>query len=111
VTQSFSELTSEQRLQQTEILLATAAEMINQLTYKQDRNTQAIEQITQQQNLNSKAISENIEGIKNLRLSLAQSIDLFNDSMKVIKQMQSEIRGMQTENQRMLRHLFGEDES
>jgi hypothetical protein len=94
--ESQPETTSEQRLKQTEILLATTAKMINQLTYKQARN--------------SEAIAENTEGIKNLSLTVAQTIELFNDSIKVIQQMQSEIKGMQTENQRMLRHLFGEDQ-
>jgi len=34
--------------------------------------------------------------------------DMFIESIQVIKQMQSEIKGLQTENKRILDHLFGE---
>jgi uncharacterized protein YoxC len=36
-------------------------------------------------------------------------LEIFEESMAVIKTMQSQIKGIQTENQRMLQRFFGDD--
>ena len=41
---------------------------------------------------------------------MVETIDMFQQHMNVMRQMQSDIRGIQTENQRILRHLFGEED-
>ena len=40
---------------------------------------------------------------------MAEATDLFLDSMKVIKEMQKEVRGLQVENRRIMDRVFGED--
>jgi Fic family protein len=96
MSKALENMTPEERLSQAEILLATAAKTIN-------RNSQAIEQ--------------NTADIANLRITVVELVDMFAQNMTVIRQMQAEIqnmqsdiRGMQIENQRILRHLFGESE-
>lgn len=41
---------------------------------------------------------------------MIKTIDMPQQHMNVIRQMQNEIRGIQTGNQRILRHLFGEED-
>ncbi len=103
-------MTPEERLKQAEILLATAAKTIN-------RNSEGIEQlrITIAEmlgtiNRNSEAIARNSEGIEQLRITTAEVLEMFSQWMRIMQKMQADIRGLQTENQRILRHLFGEQE-
>ena len=112
------DLTSEQRLNQIEILLATAAKNINRTTELSNRNAEAIER-------NSKAIERNTESIErlsedslDLRLSIGRLSQMFTESVGImrkqqvnIEKMQSEIRGLQVENQRILHRVFGENNS
>lgn len=94
-------MTPEQRLDQIERLMATAARNLNE---------------------NTRQINENTQGLASLRASQQQTdehmrrlSDIFVDTIRVIGQMQSEIqeirteiRGLQRENQRILDYLFGE---
>ena len=112
------DLTSEQRLNQIELLLATAAKNINRTTELSNRNAETIER-------NSKAIERNTESIErlsedslDLRLSIGRLSQMFTESVGImrkqqvnIEKMQSEIRGLQVENQRILHRVFGENNS
>ena len=111
-------LTPEQRLNQIELLLATAAKNINRTTELSNRNAETIER-------NSKAIERNTESIErlsedslDLRLSIGRLSQMFTESVGImrkqqvnIEKMQSEIRGLQVENQRILHRVFGENNS
>jgi SMC interacting uncharacterized protein involved in chromosome segregation len=112
------DLTPEQRLNQIELLLATAAKNINRTTELSNRNAETIER-------NSKAIERNTESIErlsedslDLRLSIGRLSQMFTESVGImrkqqvnIEKMQSEIRGLQVENQRILHRVFGENNS
>lgn len=98
------DMNSEQRLQQIEILLSTAAKTINRTTERSERNAEAIERLSE-------------EGIE-LRLAIGRLAEMFTESVGIIRQqqtniekMQSEIRGLQVENQRILQRVFGENNS
>ena len=115
---NLQDLTPEQRLNQIEILLATAAKNINRTTELSNRNAETIER-------NSKAIERNTESIErlsedslDLRLSIGRLSEMFTESVGImrkqqvnIEKMQSEIRGLQVENQRILHRVFGENNS
>jgi aspartate oxidase len=110
------DLSPEQRLNQIELLLATAAKNINRTTELSNRNAETIER-------NSKAIERNTESIErlsedslDLRLSIERLSQMFTESVGImrkqqinIEKMQSEIRGLQVENQRILHRVFGEN--
>jgi hypothetical protein len=96
------DLTPEQRLNQIEILLATAAKNINRTTELSNRNAEAIERSS--------------EDSLDLRLSIGRLSEMFTESVGImrkqqvnIEKMQSEIRGLQVENQRILHRVFGEN--
>jgi aspartate oxidase len=98
------DLTPEQRLNQIEILLATAAKNINRTTELSNRNAEAIERSS--------------EDSLDLRLSIGRLSQMFTESVGImrkqqvnIEKMQSEIRGLQVENQRILHRVFGENNS
>ena len=113
---NLQDLTPEQRLNQIEILLATTAENINRTMELSNRNAEAIER-------NAVAIERNTENIErlsedslDLRLSIGQLSQMFTESVGImrkqqvnIEKMQSEIRGLQVENQRILHRVFGEN--
>ena len=40
---------------------------------------------------------------------MGELTNIFIDSMAVIREMQSEVRGLQIENRRILERVFGED--
>jgi 3-methyladenine DNA glycosylase AlkC len=93
------DMTSEQRLQQIEILLSTAAKTINRTTERSERNAEAIERLSG-------------EGIE-LRLAIGRLSEMFAESVGIIRQqqaniekMQSEIWGLHVENQRILQRVF-----
>ena len=105
------DMNSEQRLQQIEILLSTAAKTINRTTERSERNAEAIERYAEA----IERLSE--EGIE-LRLAIGRLAEMFTESVGIIRQqqtniekMQSEIRGLQVENQRILQRVFGENNS
>ena len=98
------DLTPEQRLNQIELLLATAAKNINRTTELSNRNAEAIERSS--------------EDSLDLRLSIGRLSEMFTESVGImrkqqvnIEKMQSEIRGLQVENQRILHRVFGENNS
>jgi hypothetical protein len=96
------DLTPEQRLNQIEILLATAAKNINRTTELSNRNAEAIERSS--------------EDSLDMRLSIGRLSEMFTESVGImrkqqvnIEKMQAEIRGLQVENQRILHRVFGEN--
>jgi len=96
------DLTPEQRLNQIEMLLATAAKNINRTTELSNRNAEAIERSS--------------EDSLDLRLSIGRLSEMFTESVGImrkqqvnIEKMQAEIRGLQVENQRILHRVFGEN--
>lgn len=64
MSKALEDMTPEERLKQTEILLVTAAKTIN-------RNSQAIER-------NSQAIERNTADIANLRTAIVELVDMFS---------------------------------
>ena len=103
------ELTPEQRLTQMEKLLESAiklsrknASQIEANSAQIEANSQAIDRLTVKTEANSQAIDH-------LTVKMAEATDLFLDSIKVIKEMQKEVRGLQVENRRILDRIFGED--
>jgi SMC interacting uncharacterized protein involved in chromosome segregation len=126
------DLTSEQRLNQIEILLATAAKNINRTTELSNRNAETIERNSKAIERNAAAIERNTESIErlsedslDLRLSIGRLSEMFTESVGImrkqqvniekmqseIRSLQSEIRGLQVENQRILHRVFGENSS
>ena len=124
------DLTSEQRLNQIEILLATAAKNINRTTELSNRNAETIERNSKAIERNAEAIERNTESIErlsedslDLRLSIGRLSEMFTESVGImrkqqvniekmqseIRSLQSEIRGLQVENQRILHRVFGEN--
>ena len=116
-------LTPEQRLNQIELLLATAAKNINRTTELSNRNAETIERNSKAIERNAAAIERNTESIErlsedslDLRLSIGRLSEMFTESVGImrkqqvnIEKMQSEIRGLQVENQRILHRVFGEN--
>ena len=96
------ELTPEQRLTQMEKLLESAIKLSRKNASQIEANSQAIDRLTVKTEANSQAIDR-------LTVKMAEATDLFLDSMKVIKEMQKEVRGLQVENRRILDRVFGED--
>ena len=92
------------------------AELIERNTQNIDRNVELIERNTQNIDRSAELIERNTQNI-------VQVFDLCVESIKVIKsmqsqvaemqsqvaEMQSQVRGIQTENQRLMRHLFGDE--
>ena len=133
------DLTSEQRLNQIEILLATAAKNINRTTELSNRNAETIERNSKAIERNAEAIERNAAAIErntesierlsedslDLRLSIGRLSEMFTESVGImrkqqvniekmqseIRSLQSEIRGLQVENQRILHRVFGENNS
>lgn len=89
------ELTPEQRLTQIEKLLESAIKLSHSHTSQIEANSSQIE--------------ANSQAIDRLTVKMAEAADLFLDSMKVIKEMQKEVRGLQVENCRIMDRVFGED--
>jgi chromosome segregation ATPase len=125
-------MTPEQRLDQLERILATTirltqsnSQAIDRLTERTNANSEAIDRLTERTEANTQAIGRltermdrltqqteaNSQAIDRLTHQVVQLSDIFVESVGIIRTMQTEIRGMQTENQRILRHLFGESEN
>ena len=126
------ELTSEQRLTQIEQILKSAVKLSHSNTAKIDANTESIKANEKLITANAEAIKANEKLIKanaeaiaiqdqkidRLTEQVGRAVELFHDSMRVmnkmqtnIETMQSEIKGLQIENRRMLDRFFGEDNS
>lgn len=88
-------MSDESRLSQIEKLLETSAKMIVRHDKMVERHDQEIADIREQTARNAD--------------HLAQLSDMFIESIKVIKEMQNQVRGIQTENQRLMKHLFGDE--
>ncbi len=79
---------SEERFKRIEILLETCAKVtVN--------NQSEIKELRQQ--------------VSQLTTQMASLSDMFVESVGIMKTMQSEIKGVQTENKRILDYLFGEN--
>jgi thymidylate synthase len=81
---------SEERLKRIEVLLETAAKMTVQ---------------------HQKDIERLDEQMIQLTLQMANLSQIVAETMPIIRTMQSDIKGLQTENKRILDHLFGESEN
>ncbi len=117
------ELTPEQRLTQIEKLLESAVklshsntakieantEMIDQIGQKIEANAEMIERIGQKVEANSEALDILTNRVDRLTEQMGRATEMFIDSMGVIRTMQTEIRGLQVENRRILDRFFGED--
>ncbi len=131
------ELTPEQRLTQIEKILASAiklshsntakidanteaikanTEMIDRISKKVEANAEAINRISQKVEANTEAIAAQDLKIDRLTQQMDRATEIFIDSMGVmrtmqtnIETMQSEIRGLQLENRRIIDRVFGED--
>jgi len=88
--------TSAQRLNQIEILLATAAKAIN-------RNTENIDRLTERMDRTDVRMVEISE-------MFIESVGIIRQHQVNIDRMQSEIRGLQVENQRIILRVLGGDE-
>ena len=106
---SNDDITSEQRLRRVEILLETAAAKIYD-------NSQAIDRLTERTDQNAAAIDRLTEQNSLLALQIAESTDLFRESLQImrrqqvnIEEMQAEVRGLQVENRRILARVFGDE--
>jgi Ni2+-binding GTPase involved in maturation of urease and hydrogenase len=97
-------LTPEQRLDQLERILATTIRLTQS-------NSEAIAHLTEGTNANSEAIDRLTHQMAQLSDMFVESVGIIRTMQADIQAMQGEIRGMQTENQRILRHLFGETEN
>ncbi|MGI0481093.1 hypothetical protein ACN4EE_09905 [Geminocystis sp. CENA526] len=92
---------SEERLKRIEILLETCAKVTvaNQTEIKEVR--QEISELARQTN----------QQISQLTTQIASLSEMFVESVGIMRSMQSEIKGLQTENKRILDHLFGENQN
>jgi len=104
------EETSEQRLKQIEILLATAAKTINRTTERSDRNAEAIDQLTERMDRSDARMVEITEMFIESVGIIRQQKASFDKIQANIDRMQTEVRGLQVENQRILLRIFGGDE-
>jgi chromosome segregation ATPase len=117
------ELISEQRLTQIEKLLESAVKLshsntarIDALTAKVEHNTESIDALTKKVEHNTEsidALGEKVDRVTDrvdrVTEQLGRATEIFIDSMNVMREMQSEIRGLQVENRRILDRLFGEE--
>ncbi|MGI0483083.1 hypothetical protein ACN4EE_20160 [Geminocystis sp. CENA526] len=114
---------SEQRLKQVEILLETCAKVavnnqkdIRSLIEQTAENKAQIRSLIEQTAQNQADIRSLIEQttqnqaeIREVRQQMASLSEMFVESVGIMRSMQSEIKGLQTENKRILDHLFGEN--
>ncbi|KYC36847.1 hypothetical protein WA1_45130 [Scytonema hofmannii PCC 7110] len=91
---------------------------VSQIAQQQQANTATISQIAQQQQANTATISQLTQQQAELKQELQDSIshlvsvigNFVEEAQKdraIIQELQSEVRGIQTENQRILQYLFG----
>ena len=103
------ELTPKQRLTQMEKLLESAIKLSHSHTSQIEANSAQIEANSQAIDRLTVKTEANSQAIDRLTVKMAEATDLFLDSMKVIKEMQKEVRGLQVENRRIMDRVFGED--
>lgn len=110
-------MTPEQRLEQLEILMSTAAKNINaniatlaRLSENQAQTDAQVRDNAAQVRANTEAIARLTENQARTDARLAEAIDIIVDTLRVIREMQTEVRGLQIENRRILEHLFGENQ-
>ena len=88
---------TEERLKRVEVLLETCAKVtVN--------NQSEISKLIEQTAINQAEINQ-------LTVHIASLSEMFTQSVEIMKTMQSEIKGLQTENKRILDHLFGENQN
>ncbi|GAA6621343.1 hypothetical protein [Scytonema sp. NUACC26] len=98
--------------------LALIEALLLQTVQQQQANTAAITQLTQQQQNNTATISQLAQQQAELKQELQDSISHLvsvignfveeaHQDRAIIRELQSEVRGIQTENQRILQYLFG----
>jgi chromosome segregation ATPase len=87
---------SEERLKRVEVLLETCAKMT--VSHQSE-----IKELRDQ-------VKSSSDQIVQLALHIDSLTQMFQESMAVIKVMQSQVKGIQTENKRILNHLFGESQ-
>jgi len=99
---------SEERLKRIEILLETCAKVTvaNQTEIKE-----LAAQTNQQINELAVQTAQNQQQINQLTVQIASLSEMFVESVGIMRNMQSEIKGLQTENKRILDHLFGENQN
>lgn len=90
-------MSPEPRLTQIEIILENAIKLSHSNTARSDRNSEAIDRLT--------------ERMDRLIGQINRAMEIFIDSMRVMRTMQAEIKGLQPENRRIIERFFGEEET
>ncbi len=86
------------RLDRIEAILLQTATRLDQVATQQQVNTDAIARLTLQVEAS----------IGDLAATITQLGVEAHEDRQVIREMQTEVRGIQTENQRILQYLFGQ---
>jgi hypothetical protein len=81
----------------------TTEERLDRLEALAETTLLAVQQLAQQQESNHREMRTNISDVVSMITVLAQSAD---DDRAIMREMQGEIRGLQTENRRILDHLL-----
>ena len=96
-------MTPEQRLIQMEKLLETTIKLTHKNTQKIDANNEAISNLTEK-------MDNLTDRVDTVTQQMGELTNIFIDSIGVIKEMQSQVRGLQIENRRIIERVFREDE-
>ncbi|MGK7872446.1 MAG: hypothetical protein AB4426_03785 [Xenococcaceae cyanobacterium] len=91
---------TEERLQQIEATLENHSQRLDRIEEIVEHNSQQISQ-------NSQQLQILTERVDRLTTHMVELTDMFTQSMAVIREVQNQVKGIQTENQRILDHLFG----
>jgi len=73
------------------------------LARQYERVDHTVDRIALQQETNSQAIHAMVNAIASL-------VQTQQEQLTAIREMQSEVKGLQVENRRILQHIFGDDE-
>jgi hypothetical protein len=103
------ELTSEQRLTQIEKLLESAVKLSHSNTAKIAANSDAIHTLTDRIDNFTDRMGILTNRVDTVTEQIGRAIEIFVDSMGVMREMQNEIKGLQIENRRILDYLFGQE--
>jgi methyl-accepting chemotaxis protein len=115
------EETSEHRLKQIETLLATAAKTINRnaeaSSDRMDRierlaeaNITAIDRLTERMDRADERMDRADARMGEITEMFIESVGIIRQQQVNIDRMQTEVRGLQVENQRILLRIFGGEE-
>jgi hypothetical protein len=85
----------------------TTEDRLDRLEALAETTLLAVQQLAQQQQSNHQEMRTNIGDVVSMITVLAQSAD---EDRAVMREMQGEIRGLQTENRRILDHLLNGEE-